>query len=406
MKPLIERLDKRLGQRDDLSGNVTISDASAQTVDAITGLLGKTPTRSGRITLRLQDLDKAIKHATGVDLAGALTIILGRPPSHPATDRRAEQEHWDQARTRWMEGWQDTSDDVLCLLRSYPKTRELIRITDQDLESARALMEDLRRCLTRLPLPSPAPLPIFATETLGDAHALDGDRTFHRLLRDAIEALHGDPSSENRKRTRDVFGDVGIVLDELASTVLVLNLRPRPDGWVGRYLNDAALAGEPIRLTFRQLGRNGLRFDAEHALVSVCENPSVMATAADQLGASCRPLICVEGFPSHAALALIGQIIRAGNVCRYHGDFDPAGIQIAHGLIVDHGMKSWRMDAEDYESVVAKSTLTFPDRIGVIPTPWSPTLQMSLQEHRTGAIEEMVLETLLEDLCAEGGSRD
>jgi hypothetical protein len=77
MRPLIERLDRRLGQNPDLSGTLTIANCSDENIDAITGLLCKPPLKSGSLTVRLSDLDDAAVNAVGVNLVIAISELLG-----------------------------------------------------------------------------------------------------------------------------------------------------------------------------------------------------------------------------------------------------------------------------------------------------------------------------------------
>jgi len=77
MRPLIERLDRRLGQNPDLSGTLTIANCSDEDIDAITGLLCKPPLKSGSLTVRLSDLDDAAVNAVGVNLVIAISELLG-----------------------------------------------------------------------------------------------------------------------------------------------------------------------------------------------------------------------------------------------------------------------------------------------------------------------------------------
>ncbi len=399
-QPLIRRLDRRLGKRADLEGRLTISDVPMETVDAVNGLLGRPPSQSDRLTIRLSDLDAAIRSATGVDLATALTVLLGRPPLDPPSRRREDQQRWEQSRRQWLSLWTDTPPDVLQLLEVCPGTADLRRLAADEIDFAFELLDQLRRCLLRLPLPSPVPLPIFAAETIGDSHGLDVGRPLHRLLCEAIDRLHGKTLGDENTRTRDVFARVGVLLDELASTVLVLNLRPCRGNLLADFLNESAILGEPARLTFRQLRLNPIDFNDQQFPVSVCENPSILATAADALANRCGPMICVEGFPSHAALLLIDQINDHRKPMRYHGDFDASGLQIAHQMIVGKQMAPWRMNATDYQSAVARSAIMLPTNQPIIETPWDPHLQTCLRSHSKSVIEELVVNDLLEDLSA------
>jgi uncharacterized protein (TIGR02679 family) len=46
---------------------------------------------------------------------------------------------------------------------------------------------------------------------------------------------------------------------------------------------------------------------------------------------------------------LLSQLAKAGARLHYHGDFDWAGVRIGNHVMREHGVKSWRYNAADYE---------------------------------------------------------
>lgn len=94
--------------------------------------------------------------------------------------------------------------------------------------------------------------------------------------------------------------------------------------------------------------------------VYVCENPAVVAAAAERLSAGCAPLVCVEGQPKAAAHRLLGQLVEAGARLLYHGDFDWPGLAIANQLFNRHGATAWRFQAAGYEVAPKGKTLIGP----------------------------------------------
>jgi uncharacterized protein (TIGR02679 family) len=141
-----------------------------------------------------------------------------------------------------------------------------------------------------------------------DPHALDRGRPLRTLALYAILQLTGEPpphlpASAAAQRSR--LETVGVYADSLSTDVLVLGLHAVGDSHVDRLLNEAAAAGEPIRLTLRMLRRAPPALDPDHRLLSVCENPSVVETAAERLGTSCAPLVCTDGMPRTAVLRLL-----------------------------------------------------------------------------------------------------
>jgi len=87
-----------------------------------------------------------------------------------------------------------------------------------------------------------------------------------------------------------------VVCDPVSTRVLVLNLRLDGDAAACRLA--AALAPKPLWLTWRSLAGP---FGPGDPDVYVCENPSVLIVAADQLGRRCLPLVCTNGRYDHEA---------------------------------------------------------------------------------------------------------
>jgi uncharacterized protein (TIGR02679 family) len=159
----------------------------------------------------------------------------------------------------------------------------------------------------------------------------------------------------------------------------------------------------PARITLGQL-RHYL--DREQApgrprppTVHVCENPSVTETAAETLGRNCSPLICVEGSPSVAASLLLRQLVSAGTVLRYHGDFDWPGLAIARSII-SAGAEPWRLGAQDYYRGLSQHgrQKKLPPPTRSVITPWDMTLPDVMLQHQIAVEEEAVIEDLLADL--------
>jgi uncharacterized protein (TIGR02679 family) len=134
--------------------------------------------------------------------------------------------------------------------------------------------------------------------------------------------------------------------------------------------------------------------------VFICENPSVIEAAADQLGVGSAPLACVEGRPSVAAGLLLETLQHAGSVLHYHGDFDWPGLAIAHSLI-EAGALPWRLGAADYRNGLARcrrlKRLPPPGR--PVETPWDRDLAATMMNHRIAVEEEAVIDCLLSDLA-------
>ncbi|AKU92738.1 TIGR02679 family protein [Vulgatibacter incomptus] len=249
---------------------------------------------------------------------------------------------------------------------------------------------------SRLPASGLA-LAVLAAETTGDAHALDAGSPLGGLVLRAaarIAGWHEPPSTAAPRRA--LWGEVGIVCDPLSAQVLVLGLCLQGEGRLSRRLRDAALDGEPQRLTLREIGGRDLRPDPAGEIF-VCENPSVVAAAADRLGARSGPLVCTEGVPSTAALGLLRELARGGARLRVRGDFDWAGLRIGGQVLREAGGQPWRFCADDYlASLGTGAGRELEGAAGA--SPWDPALASAMARHGTAVYEEQLLDLLLRDL--------
>ncbi|MBL4844518.1 MAG: TIGR02679 family protein, partial [Planctomycetes bacterium] len=195
---------------------------------------------------------------------------------------------------------------------------------------------------------------------------------------------------------REAWASVGVLLDELSAPVLVLNLRAEDDTFSGRQLALHAESGEPARLSARQLLRQPPRFSLVQtgARVFVCENPNVVAVAADRLGPDCAPLVCTEGQPATALRLLLDRLVAAGVQLVYHGDFDGDGLRIADLILRRHGARPWRFTALDYVLTAGGSELL--ERPA--SASWDPALESALRCAKRAVPEERLLDDLLRDL--------
>lgn len=395
LQELVEKLDRRMAKNADARGHVILRDAAPRAREAVTALLGLPPKPTGPLRVDLQRLDGAIRDSGAAEgLVEALTILLGRPPQHPAIERQKAKELWQFAWQALLEEEQGLPEGVRQHLQQICQDGALRRASGGSIEQAQAMLRGLARCLRALPCDPPTPLPIFAARVLGDSHALDADRPLNSLLVQAI--VKTNELAPVSGQARDVWSSVNVVQDELSSTVLVLNLPVQEEGLLGRTLRAHAATGEPCRLTFAQLRRHRLVLEAKDTDIFVCENPSILAAAAEQLAAGARPLVCVEGQPSHASLRLLAACCASGARLRYHGDIDRAGLQIAAQILDRFDAKPWRLSASDYAQHVQHSELPWQ---GPVPeTCWDAELADAIRTYEKILLEETVVADLLKDL--------
>ena len=193
------------------------------------------------------------------------------------------------------------------------------------------------------------------------------------------------PATTAERRAR--WESAGVVMDDLASQVLVLGLRPREDHTVASWLRDAAWHGIPFRLTLHQLTIDPLTVDAPD--IFVCENPAVLRAAADSWQPDDAPLICTEGVPSGACHRLLG---RATGTIHWRGDFDWTGLRTTADAVQRYSARPWRMTTADYFAAIdAPLAETEALRGSAAQSPWDPELAPEMARRGRAVMEERLI---------------
>ena len=235
-------------------------------------------------------------------------------------------------------------------------------------------------------------LSTLAATVLGGAHALDAARPVATLVKRALR-LRTPVDDEAPESERELWASAGIVVGgAVTSTVLVLNLPTAGDSASARIIDVATRAGQPVWLTLRQLVQEPAQWPVDGCRIHVCENPAVVAEAADRLGARCAPLVCTCGQPSAAVNHLLACLRDAGAEFAYHGDFDWPGLRIANSVMRRFDARPWRYDAAAYRAAAAAGGM--PLAGASVEASWDRALTTAMCEIRVAVPEERVLETL------------
>jgi uncharacterized protein (TIGR02679 family) len=406
---LRQRLRQRFerGPLDEHVESFRIGKLSADEHAALASLLGRAPRFAGSMQFDVRIIDAALGQAgIAASLRDALEQLDG-PIIHTATAR-------SRLRTLWSEVVEDGSHPGLTEFLRAPAGIGLVkRLSSQSTDAAKQLRRRAESVLRRLPANGITRAQL-AASALGDAHALDNGRPVATLVlavwRQARAAAHPEAegtqaATENQsdirqetggERARDVWASAGVLVNELARPALFLNL-PTPE--TGSY---GQPAGEPAYASLRTLLRTPPRWAVSGREVYVCENPNLLAIAADRLGPSCSPLVCTDGMPAAAQRTLLTQLTRAGAHLRYHGDFDWPGLRIGHHVIREYGAQPWRFGAVNYVTAVQTAArpghgLEGPE----VVASWDEALSPAMQRHQLSIAEESVANSLLQELAGE-----
>jgi uncharacterized protein (TIGR02679 family) len=385
---LVRRLVMRLERGKPLTGVMSFPDASPAERNAVNRLLGRPPTRGNAMVVSLEQLQDKLRRA-GIcpSLREAVELLNG-----PVIDRRAEREAIEE---RWAALFVKASERMAArpeYARWLSELRDFGLLRRYAIEQADELLLQAVEVLARLPARG-VPLAELAAQVTGDAHALDPDRPLATLVIRAA-ALFGVERWDDAESRRDAWAALGVLCDELSAPALVLNLRAAGDSATSHALRWHADAGEPCYLSTRQLLRAKGLFTLKTVgpTVFVCENPTVVAAAANRLGRASRPLICIDGQPRTATRILLNQLGAVGVRLRYHGDFDWPGIQIANTILARHGAEPWKMSASDYR-LAATGGLSLSG--AAVAAVWDEELMPTMLARGRAVHEEQVLDDLI-----------
>ena len=408
---LLERIRRRIELGQPLLGMATRRDASAPERAAVERLFGRRPRNGRALSVSPADLDELLRrtdlHAEG--LAPAVIALTG-PVTVRADVRAREADAWSTAFAGVVQATADRPE----LARWLQRIRDigLVKRLSPDPVLAGELLDALASVLDALPA-SGESLSTFSARVVGRAHALDDGEPLATLALGAARTLAGielpGPDESAAETRREAWAAVGVLCDELSSAVLTLGL-PGDRSLTGQMLALARLGGQPLWLTLRQVVRDPPRWAAgsppEQAPVYVCENPSIVALAADRLGADCPPLVCTNGQPGAATMLLLRSLVAAGARLLHHGDFDWGGVRIGNVLHRRLPIVPWQFDRDAYLGAVAACRNASSLTGDLVVASWDPQLGKAMHREGRRIEEELVAEDLLRVLEADAcGSR-
>lgn len=352
------------------------------------------PGAMGPVRIRSVDLELLLREA-GIadDLASCLVALDGQ------LINRAAQREADNATWQSIYAEAETALGPLC---TAPAIREMFasgllrRLSANQPDDARLFIKQAVSVMVKVRARHPMHLAELSAIAVGDAHALDRDRALGRFVL-RLSGLGGD---DGVLAWRSAWSSLGVLVDAVSASTLALNLQVLGQGRLARVCD--SMRGEPMRFTARQLESEDMSFPVRNCTVFVCENPTVIAAAANALGAQCPPIVCVDGWATTPSLLLLRRLEQDGACLRYQGDGDWPGLAIAADLRRHVRLQSWRLTARDLDLVADRPGPPLEgDRI---ETPWEPSLADALVHRGQALHEEAVLDVLLDDL-RRGGSQ-
>jgi uncharacterized protein (TIGR02679 family) len=402
---VLDRARRRMERGQSLEGSVNRPTATPAERDAIARLFGRPPRAARGVSVSLDELDGLLRrsgiHTGGlaeavVELTGQVVVVA---------DLTAAQ----------ARGWADAFARASAVCSGRPALEQWLervrasglakRLAGGSFQAGRELLDGVAAVVSALPVSPGESLSTFAARVCGRAHALDAGSPLGTLALGAARALAGLEAPRNDESAaearREAWAAVGVLCDELSSTVLTLGL-PGDGSATGRVLLAAFECREPVWLTLRQLVRTPVQWRVSDVRsVLVVENPAVVALAADTLGPRAAGLVCTNGQPRAATMVLLRALAAGGVELRHHGDFDWSGITIGNLLHRRLPIESWQFDREAYLHAVGSHPHTAPLTGAPVTPSWDPALECTMRTEGRQVEEELVASDLLE-LLADG----
>lgn len=378
---------------------LTLKEADTTICGAIADLFAWPIVPTPPIRIRFDELEAALRRSRAKAGVRQVLEVLGGPLLDRGAERKANQDArermWAQAHAHPAITANSPLGDWIMELRS---TGVLTRAANLAEVSETALLNQAIEGARRLPA-SGIPLAIFAAQITGDPHALDpGEPLSPLLLRAAHHIAGWSEMPRSAQARRGLWTQVGVLCDPLSSDVLVLGLRPSDNNRLARHLRESADDGEPMRVTQRMLDRSTLTV-VPGTEIFVCENPTIVAAAADRLGTRCAPLICMDGAPSTAALDLLGRLANLNARIRFHTDFDWGGLRIGNYLMRRLNTSPWRMTSEDYREALDGDPRHKKLHGRACVALWDDQLRDMMATRSLVVYEEQCIDGLIQDLA-------
>jgi uncharacterized protein (TIGR02679 family) len=412
---LLSRVRRRLELGQPLDGVVTLADASPAQRRAVQRLLGRAPRAGSALSVSLGAVDALLRRsgACAHGLEAAVVALTGAVVVR-ADVLAAEQAAWERAFAPLDEllgrrlAASAPGGERLAMWLARLRGSGAVKRTEPNPDAALTLLQRLATVLEALPADG-EPLARFAARVAGGAHALDDGRPLATLALGAVRALARldtpGPDESQAEARREAWAGVGLLCDELSSAVLALGLPGERESASGRILDVAWESAQPVWLTLRQLVRDMPRWESASRrgisgrMVYICENPAVLALAADRLGSECAPLVCTGGQPGAAAMHLLRALAGAGARLVHHGDFDWGGVRIGNVLHARLPVSPWRFGAEQYMQATASAPFSQALSGAPVEASWDPDLGAAMRRVGRRIEEELVVEGLLADLA-------
>lgn len=387
---LIERLNERRELGRPLTGTIILDAPSVEERRAIDQLLRRATSTGTTLSVSPEALLVQLRTS---GLANSWEEVLEAVCGKPDSSRAMAAAHIQAWETFWSQLKNAVDPSLVTWIDQLRRDGVLKRLSEGSVDTANRWLNQALTVFRQMPFEG-EPIASVAARLAGDSHALDPGSPLATIVLRGISFIHQSPMPINAAERRELWGKAGVICDELSAPVLVFNLVLPHASPLTEILMAAHAATMPIHITTRLLLSTNWNMVVSPPRVYVCENPSIVALAARQLGTHSAPIVCVDGEPKTAAWNLLRHLYSAGTEIWYHGDFDWKGLSIASRVITRLNARPWRFSVEDYLAANGTEELAGSP----FEASWSPGLASAMLQRQKLVHEEAVADVLLADL--------
>src|ERR1019366_2019513 len=220
----------------DLAGRISVAEPDDTERKAIIGITGiHQPAGTKRLTVPLADLDAAVRRASGLGLEATLAALGGTLRNRPAQIASLAAARAALIATAEASSLNESCQWYRTWLADKRRDGTVTRLANQGdapvlgstvLGHAIRVLEYLE---VRPATSAPIALPALAAQITGDTKALDHGTTLATLILRALALRASVSRPASAAERRELWDLSGVIVDDLASRVLVLNVTAEGD---------------------------------------------------------------------------------------------------------------------------------------------------------------------------------
>ncbi len=304
------------------------------------------------------------------------------------------EEHDLRAASYWIDNMRQQKNSAYSYVNSLWKKEE---------KGAENILKSVCRAISYISLPEmeEIQLAVLAAKVSGNPHFFDRGRPASQLLIQAVCEKSSLEMPKNAEEIQKIYETVGIILDEISSTVTVYGIHMVKSGKMYTPLEESEALGEAMTLSLANL-RDAEKIYSHNGVVLVVENEMVYCHLLEKCVKNKISIICTSGQLSRAAQKVLQMLCKEGNVLYYSGDIDPEGLKIADNIWKKYTkqFRLWRMSEEDYFKCVSEEGIS-EQRLEKMSSIQNPDLFKTcgaVRKKKKAGYQENIIELLEEDL--------